>query len=39
MKKGGLQELGKYFEVGKCDWQSRFGDLLFVKHDIEAAYR
>jgi len=38
MKKGGLQELGKCFKVGEYYWQSRFGDLLFVKYDIKAAY-
>jgi hypothetical protein len=26
MKKGGLQEFGKCFDVGNYDWQSRFGD-------------
>jgi hypothetical protein len=39
MKKGGLKELGKCFEVGKYGWQSRFADLLFVKPDVKAAYR
>jgi hypothetical protein len=39
VKRGGLKELEKYFKVCKYDWQSRFGDLLFVKPDIQAAYR
>jgi len=39
MIKGGSKELVKCLEVGKCDLQSRFGDLLFVKPDIKAAYR
>jgi hypothetical protein len=30
--------LRKCFKVGKFDWQSGFGDLLFVNPDIKAAY-
>lgn len=30
--------MGKSFKFRKYDWQSRLGDLLFVKPDTKAAY-